>query len=149
MHCPLCNHDNTKVNDSRASQDGLSIRRRRECVQCEHRFSTLEEAEILDLTLLKRDGRRESYDKDKLTRGLERALEKRDYTREDFHSLVQRIERDIQKLKKDEVTTEQIGQLVMDNLKSFDQVAYIRFASVYRAFDDASSFAKELQRLNK
>jgi transcriptional repressor NrdR len=149
MNCPLCNNDNTKVNDSRVTQDGLSIRRRRECVQCEHRFSTLEEAEILDLTLLKRDGRRESYDKDKLTRGLERALEKREYSREDFHSLVQRIERDIQKLKKDEVTTEQIGQIVMDNLKNFDQVAYIRFASVYRAFSDVNSFAKELQRLNK
>lgn len=149
MNCPLCNHDNTKVNDSRASQDGLSIRRRRECVECGHRFSTLEETEILDLMVLKRDGRRESYDKDKLTRGLERALEKRDYSRESFHSLVQQIERDIQKLKKDEVTTEQIGQLVMDNLKNFDQVAYIRFASVYRAFNDVDSFSKELQRLHK
>jgi transcriptional repressor NrdR len=149
MNCPLCNYDNTKVNDSRASQDGLSIRRRRECVKCGHRFSTLEETEILDLMVLKRDGRRESYDKDKLMRGLERALEKRNHSRESFHSLVQQIERDIQILKKDEVTTEQIGQLVMDNLKNFDQVAYIRFASVYRAFNDVDSFYKELQRLNK
>ncbi len=148
MNCPLCSHDNTKVNDSRSSQDGLSIRRRRECVKCGYRFSTLEETEILDMTIIKRDGRRENYDKDKLTRGLERALEKRQYQREAFHSLVQQIERDIQKLKKSEVTTEQIGQIVMDNLKKFDQVAYIRFASVYRAFTDASSFAKELKHLD-
>lgn len=148
MNCPLCSHDNTKVNDSRSSQDGLSIRRRRECVKCGYRFSTLEETEILDMTIIKRDGRRENYDKDKLTRGLERALEKRQYQREAFHSLVQQIERDIQKLKKSEVTTEQIGQIVMDNLKQFDQVAYIRFASVYRAFTDASSFVKELKHLD-
>lgn len=147
MNCPLCNHDNTKVNDSRSSQDGLSIRRRRECVKCGYRFSTLEEIEILDMTIIKRDGRRENYDKDKLIRGLERALEKRQYQREAFHSLVQQIERDIQKLKKSEVTTEQIGQIVMDNLKQFDQVAYIRFASVYRAFTDTSSFVKELKNL--
>ncbi len=147
MNCPLCGNDNTKVNDSRSTQDGLSIRRRRECIKCGYRFSTLEETEILDLTIIKRDGRRENYDKDKLTRGLERALEKRQHHREQFHSLVQQIERDIQKLKKSEVTTEQIGQIVMENLKKFDQVAYIRFASVYRAFSDTSSFVKELQHL--
>jgi len=149
MNCPLCSHDNTKVNDTRPSQDGLSIRRRRECNDCGYRFSTLEETEILDLTVIKRDGRRENYDKDKLTRGLERSLEKRPYQRDDFHSLVQRIERDIQKLKKNEVSTEQIGQIVMTNLKQFDQVAYIRFASVYRAFADANSFIRELQDLKK
>ncbi len=148
MICPLCGHENTKVNDTRSSQDGLSIRRRRECVKCGYRFSTLEETEILDMTVIKRDGRRENYNKDKLIRGLERALEKRQYQPDAFHSLVQQIERDIQKLKKSEVTTEQIGQIVMNNLKQFDQVAYIRFASVYRAFTDASSFVNELEKLN-
>lgn len=149
MHCPLCNCDDTKVNDSRASQDGLSVRRRRECSKCSYRFSTLEEMEILDLTVVKRDGRRESYSKDKLIHGLEKALEKRNYKQEFFHNLVQRIERNIQKLKKSEISSEEIGQLVMKDLKKFDQVAFIRFASVYQSFEDVSSFQKEVSKLSR
>jgi len=149
MHCPLCNYDDTKVNDSRASQDGLSVRRRRECSKCSYRFSTLEVMEILDLTVVKRDNRRESYSKDKLIHGLEKSLEKRSYDQESFHNLVQRIERNIQKLKKSEVSSEDIGQIVMKDLKRFDQVAFIRFASVYQSFDDVSSFQKEVSKLNK
>lgn len=149
MHCPLCNCDDTKVNDSRASQDGLSVRRRRECSKCSYRFSTLEEMEILDLAVVKRDSRRESYNKDKLIHGLEKALEKRSYEQESFHNLVQRIERDIQKLKKSEISSEEIGQIVMKNLKKFDQVAFIRFASVYQSFEDVSSFQKEVSKLSK
>ncbi len=147
MFCPLCQHQNTKVVDSRVSQGGLSVRRRRECLSCGHRFSTLEEMEILDLVVEKRDGRRESYQKEKLIRGLERALEKRNFSREDFHSLVQKIERDIQRTKKQSISSEEIGKIVMDHLRSFDQVAYIRFASVYRSFEDVESFQQELNQL--
>ncbi len=147
MFCPLCQHQNTKVVDSRVSQGGLSVRRRRECLNCGHRFSTLEEMEILDLVVEKRDGRRESYQKEKLIRGLERALEKRNFSREDFHSLVQKIERDIQRTKKQSISSEEIGKIVMDHLRNFDQVAYIRFASVYRSFEDVESFQQELNQL--
>lgn len=116
-------------------------------MNCGHRFSTLEEMEILDLVVEKRDGRRESYQKEKLIRGLERALEKRNFSREDFHSLVQKIERDIQRTKKQSISSEEIGKIVMDHLRNFDQVAYIRFASVYRSFEDVESFQQELNQL--
>ncbi len=149
MFCPLCQKDSTRVIDSRVTQGGLSVRRRRECLECGHRFSTIEEMEILDLVVVKRDGRREAYQKEKLIRGLERALEKRDFNREDFHGLVQKIERDIQKRRKQSITSEEIGQIVINHLRSFDQVAYIRFASVYRSFDDVASFQKELNELYK
>lgn len=148
MHCPLCSHENTKVNDSRVSSDGLSVKRRRECVKCGYRFSTVEEGEIFDTQILKRNGKKELYNKEKLIHGLERALEKRDITTESLHALVKRIERDIQKLKKDEVSSEEIGKIVMDHLKKFDQVAYIRFASVYMSFEDVTGFQKEVQNLN-
>lgn len=128
--------------------DGLSIRRRRECTKCGFRFSTVEQGEILDLTVIKRDGRREPYSKEKLSQGLKRSLEKRPHTAEQFTSLVQRIERDIQRRRKIELTSGDIGELVMKRLKSFDQVAYIRFASVYRSFQDAQSFSKELKGLS-
>lgn len=148
MYCPLCNSDNTKVNDSRSAADGVSVRRRRECVKCGYRFSTIEEVEILDLAVIKRDGRKEPYSKMKLVHGLERSLEKRDYDKEAFNCLVNQIERDIQKLKSSEVSTEEIGKIVMHHLRDFDQVAYIRFASVYRAFQDVQSFEKEVSNLN-
>ena len=148
MHCPFCNYFDTKVTDSRVAADGLSIRRRRECTKCSFRFSTVEQGEILDLTVIKRDGRREPYSKEKLARGLERSLEKRPYTAEQFTSLLQKIERDIQRKRKTELKSGEIGELVMKRLKSFDQVAYIRFASVYRSFQDVKSFSQELKGLN-
>ncbi len=148
MHCPLCNHDNTKVNDSRVGSDGLSVKRRRECIKCGYRFSTVEEGEIFDMQVVKRNGKKELYSKEKLIHGLERALEKRDIVGETLHCLVKQIERDIQKLKKNEVSSEEIGQIVMDHLKKFDQVAYIRFASVYMSFEDVTGFQKEVQNLN-
>jgi len=110
--------------------DGSSIRRRRECLKCGFRFSTYEEIEILDLTVIKRDGSKEVYDKDKLVRGLKKALEKRPITEEKFKQLVNSVERDIQALRKNEITSNQIGQIVMKYLRKVDQVAYIRFASV-------------------
>lgn len=147
MNCPSCNHKDTKVVDSRLGGEGFSIRRRRLCDKCNFRFSTVEQMEILDLTVIKRDGHRENYSKEKLIRGLKTSLEKRSYLEEDFYKLINEIEKDIQKISKDEITSRKIGEIVMKRLKSFDQVAYIRYASVYRSFKDAKTFQKELNEL--
>lgn len=147
MRCPVCNKPDTKVIDSRLSVDGMNVRRRRECEACDFRFSTLEEMELLDLTVVKRDGRRESYSREKLMRGLEKSLEKRPYTEADLQQLVHKIERDIQKKRRGELTTKELGEIVMKHLKTFDKVAYIRFASVYRSFDDVKTFEEELRSL--
>lgn len=147
MRCPVCNQKDTKVIDSRLSVDGMNIRRRRECEKCAFRFSTLEEMELLDLTVVKRDGRRESYSREKLVRGLEKALEKRPYTEADLQQLVHKIERDIQKKRRGELTAREIGEILMKNLLGFDKIAYIRFASVYRSFDDVKTFEQELRSL--
>lgn len=149
MHCPVCNHEDTKVIDTRLSTDGTSIRRRRECESCDYRFSTNEEPELLDLRVVKRDGNREAYEREKIESGLKRALEKRAHTQAEFRGLVHAIERDIQRVAGDEITSKEIGEIVMNRLKSFDQVAYIRFASVYRSFEDASSFKRELDELKE
>ena len=149
MQCAVCNHKDTKVIDSRISSDGVSVRRRRECEKCEFRFSTLEEIELLDLTVVKRDGRRENYSRDKLSRGLGKALEKRPYTDTMFQKLLHKIERDIQKKRRGQLTTAELGDIVMKHLRVFDKVAYIRFASVYRSFDDVRTFEAELKKLNK
>lgn len=129
--------------------DGASIRRRRECEKCGYRFSTLEEVEIFDLTVIKRDGRREPWSREKLESGLRKSLEKRSHTSPDFKSLVGSIERDIQKKRKPEITSAEIGEIVMNRLKTFDKVAYIRFASVYRAFEDVKTFERELKKLKR
>ena len=147
MRCPVCNFVDTKVVDSRLTGDGQSIRRRRECMKCDFRFSTVESMEILDLMIVKRDSRREPYQRSKLENGLRKALEKRPHTAEEFSTLVGAIERDIQKKKKYEITSSEIGEIIMHHLKSFDAVAYIRFASVYRAFSDAKAFQRELNQL--
>lgn len=147
MRCAVCNHQDTKVIDSRISSDGVSVRRRRECEKCEFRFSTLEEIELLDLTVVKRDGRRENYSREKLVRGLEKALEKRPYTDTSFQKLVHKIERDIQKKRRGQLTTAELGDIVMKHMRLFDKVAYIRFASVYRSFDDVRTFEAELKKL--
>lgn len=147
MKCPVCLTQDTKVNDSRLIDDGFSIRRRRECQKCGFRFSTEEQMEILNLMVIKRDGSKESYQQDKIKRGLERALEKRPYSLDQFKKLVNRVERDIQKKKKDEITSEEIGEILMKRLKGFDKVAYIRFASVYRSFEDVKTFQRELKSL--
>ncbi|MEI8360907.1 MAG: transcriptional regulator NrdR [bacterium] len=147
MKCPVCYHQDTKVIDSRVATDGFSIRRRRECLKCGFRYSTYEELEILELVVVKRDGRRENYNREKLTRGLKRALEKRPITDEIFKKLVHAIERDLQVSGKNEVTSHQIGFIIMKNLKKIDKVAYIRFASVYQSFKDLAEFKKELNKL--
>ncbi len=149
MKCPVCNFEDTKVVDSRMSGDGLLIRRRRECLKCEFRFSTHEEMELLDLVILKRDGRRENYNRDKLSSGLKKALEKRDVDEEKFKKLIYCIERDLQVLNKNEIDSKDVGDIVMKNLKKIDKVAYIRYASVYQSFECVEEFAEELEKLLK
>lgn len=150
MRCPICSHKETRVIDSRLSSDSAVIRRRRECEKCSFRFSTIEEMEILDLMVIKRNGSREGYSRDKIVGGLRKALEKRPVSQEDFDRLVHQIERDIQKKKKkNEIKSSEIGEAIMNRLRSFDKVAYIRFASVYRAFEDVKTFVKEISKLKK
>ncbi len=148
MKCPACYHEETKVVDSRTGVDGISIRRRRECLKCGFRFSTIETVEILDLTVVKRDGRKESYSREKLESGLEKSLEKRSITKDTFQKLINNIERDIQvKAKSNEITSSQIGEIVMKRLRRVDKIGYIRFASVYQSFKDTKAFQKELNKL--
>ncbi len=149
MKCPVCYYEDTKVVDSRVASDGLSIRRRRECLKCSFRFSTYEEVEILDLTLVKSDGQKETYSREKMIKGLKKALEKRSITNDTFKKLVHSIERSLQMLRKNEITSNEVGQIVMKHLKKVDQVAYIRFASVYESFKDAQTFRRELNKLLK
>jgi len=144
MRCPVCNNSDTKVIDSRLTGDALGIRRRRECEKCGYRFSTIERTELLDLAVVKRDHRREMYRREKIVVGLRKALEKRPYTEDQFQKLMGEIEHDIQRTKKDEITSAEIGEIVMKELRKFDKIAYIRFASVYRSFEDVDQFAKEL-----
>lgn len=147
MFCPVCSHPDTRVVDTRVSLDGTAIRRRRQCDQCGYRFSTNETVELLNLVVVKRDGTHVLYLRDKIERGLRRALEKRPHTDADFRALVSGIELDIQRLNATEVKSSDIGTIVMDRLKDFDKVAYIRFASVYRSFEDVKTFQAELDQL--
>lgn len=148
MTCPQCQTPDTRVVDSRVVEDGTTIRRRRECSKCGFRFSTIEELEILALTVIKRDNSEELYDPEKLTTGLKLALRKRQLTADKWRQLVRRIEQDIQcAARHDRVASAQIGEIVMRRLKKTDQVAYIRFASVYRSFTDIKEFADELQKV--
>lgn len=149
MKCPSCHTNDTSVMDSRVTDEGLAIRRRRECDKCGYRFSTVEEVEILNMSVVKRDGRREPYSREKMENGLRKSLEKRPITAEAFKRLVGQIERDIQLRGRTEITSQQIGELAMRRLQRVDQVAYIRFASVYRQFQDVASFKRELNALAK
>ena len=147
MRCPNCSNDDTKVLDSRPISDGMAIRRRRECTKCGARFSTHEEMELLDLSVLKRDGSSQAYLREKIEAGIRKAFEKRPLSHDDFHALIAGIEQDIQKTGKAELTSREIGNIVMKRIKSKDQVAYIRFASVYRQFADVEEFVKEAKKL--
>ncbi len=151
MRCPVCNFKSTRVVDSRLAADGMAVRRRRECEKekCTFRFSTVEEIELLDIIVVKRNGRREQYVREKLLLGIKRALQKRPYTEAQLSALVHDIERDIQKIRGGEITSAQIGDIVAKRLKVFDKVAYIRFASVYKQFEDVETFEKELKKLSQ
>jgi transcriptional repressor NrdR len=138
----------TKVVDSRPIEESAAIRRRRECEKCEFRFSTYEQIEILDLTVLKRDGSRQLYSREKLERGLRRAFEKREHTDETFKKIVAAVEQEIQKKAVGgEITSNTIGEIVMKSIRRIDKVAYIRFASVYRQFEDIEEFKEAILKL--
>lgn len=147
MRCPSCNRLETRVVDTRVVEDGSGIRRRRECEKCSHRFSTNEQLELLDMIVIKRDGRRVQYSRDSLIKGVKRSLEKRPYSSDDIAKLVCNVERDIQKKFAKEVSSENIGHIVMKYLKSLDKVAYMRFASVYLNFEDADTFIETASKL--
>lgn len=149
MRCPSCHTPDTRVIDTRVIEDGTVIRRRRECEKCGFRFSTTEEIEILTLMVVKSNGSEEPYDRDKLMRGLKIALQKRLDNPAKLKRLVHAIEQDIQRnAKRDNIRSSDIGDIVIKYLKKVDKVAYIRFASVYRSFEDLEAFADELERLN-
>ena len=147
MHCPLCGTPDTRVIDSRLSAEGDKVRRRRECSRCNARFTTYEVAELLMPPVVKRDGRRESFQEEKLRTGLMRALEKRPVSAERIEELLQRIRNRARASSERELSSRQIGEWVMDELRQIDPVAYVRFASVYRSFEDVNAFREEIERL--
>jgi transcriptional repressor NrdR len=149
MKCPYCAHLESKVVDSRPTDEGESIRRRRECLACQRRFTTYELLEILPIIVIKKDGSRQAFDKQKILNGLLRATEKRPISLGDLTKIVNSIELKLQNELRREVKSTEIGQLVMDELKNLDEVAYVRFASVYREFKDINSFMSELTSLLK
>ncbi|SHE59510.1 transcriptional regulator NrdR [Schwartzia succinivorans] len=147
MRCPFCKEEDSRVIDSRSADDGNSIRRRRECSKCGRRFTTYEVVEKTPLMVIKHDGRRVQFDRDKLLKGLIRSCDKRDIPTDRIVALADEIERELRNTMEREITTKSIGELVMEKLKNFDEVAYIRFASVYRKFADISMFKEELEEL--
>lgn len=149
MHCPFCNTEETKVIDSRLVDEGTQVRRRRECLKCEERFTTYETAELNMPRIIKRDGRRTEFEEKKLRAGLMKALEKRSVSTEQVEAAIQRIIHHIRASVEREVSAQWIGELVMDELGALDEVAYVRFASVYRSFQDVNAFREEILRLQK
>ena len=147
MKCPFCGYFDTKVIDSRPTDDNSRIRRRRECISCEKRFTTYETIETLPVMVIKRDGSRELFDRNKLLTGMIRASEKRQINIETLDNAVDRIEQALLNSMDREVTSVQIGELAMEELRKIDEVAYVRFASVYRSFKDINTFMKELESL--
>jgi transcriptional repressor NrdR len=147
MHCPFCGHEETKVNDSRLAGEGRQIRRRRECLKCGERFTTFETAELLMPVVVKGDDAREAFDEAKLRAGMEKALEKRPVPRERLDEAVSRIVHKVRSLGDREVSARAVGELVMEELRHLDEVAYVRFASVYRQFEDVQAFHDEIERL--
>ena len=146
MRCPYCRNTEDKVIDSRTSGEGLSIRRRRECLKCSKRFTTYEYVENAPMMVVKRDGTRKKFDREKIKSGITKACEKRPISMDRIEELVEEIEREVQKKADKEVKSTVIGNMVMDKLHDLDEVAYVRFASVYRRFKDVSSFMKELKK---
>lgn len=149
MTCPFCNHSETKVIDSRESGDGKVIRRRRECLKCRKRFSTYEQLELLNFVVVKKDGRKEEYRREKLEKGIRKALEKRPVDDKKIEEAIDEIEYKLQLDKDCEVPAKTIGKLVLEKLKELDDVAYLRFASVYKGFGSAETFMKEAERLTQ
>lgn len=149
MKCPVCHEQNSRVLESREAEDGSSMRRRRECSVCNHRFTTYERFEVPNLMVIKKSGERELFDKQKLARGIYRAFEKRPVPADEIEEVIIEIERKARGLDLVEIPSRKLGQLVMNELLSKDDVAYVRFASVYRSFTSLESFEKELQKVKK
>jgi transcriptional repressor NrdR len=147
MKCPFCGHDETKVVDSRVSESQDAIRRRRECLVCEQRFTTYERVEEMPLMVIKKDGRREPFDRGKLLRGLAVATVKRDVSAQQLEDLIDDVQADLHDSFRYEIHAKQLGDLVLEHLKTLDRVAYVRFASVYREFKDLDEFTSELKGL--
>ena len=147
MKCPFCGDQESKVVDSRHSEDGLSIRRRRECMGCQRRFTTYEIVESLPIIVVKRNGSRQSFDRNKILNSMIRAFDKRKVNVEDLDKITTEIEQSIQNSLEREVSTDQLGEMVMARLKPLDEVAYIRFASVYRRFQDVNGFIQEINHI--
>lgn len=147
MVCPFCDHNGTKVLDSRSANDNKSIRRRRECEKCSRRFTTFEMVEETPLVVIKKDGSREEFNREKILRGLIRACEKRPVSMETLEQIVSKVERDMRNTAHTEVESREIGELLMNQLYLVDEVAYVRFASVYRQFKDINMFMKELTEI--
>ncbi|WP_151705100.1 transcriptional regulator NrdR [Nitrincola alkalilacustris] len=148
MHCPFCGANETKVVDSRLVAEGQQIRRRRECISCHERFTTFEAAELLMPKVVKTDGTRQPFDEDKLRAGIQRALEKRPVSVEEFEACLTRIKHRLRASGERELPSRDVGEAVMQELRKLDQVAYVRFASVYRSFQDINEFRKEIDRLS-
>lgn len=147
MRCPFCGQGDSKVLETRLAEDAYSIRRRRECLACQGRFTTYEKIDDLPLLVVKKDGRRETFDPHKILNGLIKACEKRPVSLDKLEGSVAEIERSLKNSLKREVTTAEIGEMVMERLKELDEVAYVRFASVYREFKDINTFLNEIERL--
>ena len=147
MECPYCGYQESKVVDSRHSDDDTSIRRRRECLSCQKRFTTYETVESLPIAVVKKDNSREPFDRNKILRGMVRACEKRPVSMADLEAAAAEIEQIVQNSLEREIPTQRIGELVMERLKPLDEVAYVRFASVYRQFKDINSFMHELTKI--
>ena len=149
MRCPFCGSEDTKVVDSRSFMEGFSIKRRRECIQCEKRFTTYEKVEETPLYIVKKDKRRERFDRNKLLNGLIRATIKRNISREELDTFVLEIEKYIQNSLKNEITSQELGEIVMERLLEMDEVAYVRFVSVYKEFNDIKSFIELVENISK
>ena len=146
MKCPFCGDQESKVVDSRHSEDGLSIRRRRECMGCQRRFTTYEVVETVPIIVVKRNGSRQNFDKNKIINSMMRAFDKRKVDTVDLERIASEIEQTVQNSLEREISTEQLGEMVMERLKPLDEVAYIRFASIYHRFQDANSFMREISK---
>ena len=149
MKCPFCGNQDTQVKDSRPSEDGLTIRRRRYCPECNSRFTTFERVQLRELTVLKKNGERRMFDRDKLARSLQLALRKRPVTSEQIEQLITRITQKLESMGENEIPTNTIGAVIMDELKKIDTVAYIRFASVYKDFREAKDFEAIVDELGQ
>lgn len=147
MKCPYCEYYESKVVDTRPTEEGQAIRRRRECIQCAKRFTTYEKIEEIPIVVVKKDGNRQTYNRNKLLNGILRACEKRPVSMDTIEEIVDDIEKNLHNSLKKEITSVDIGEMVMNSLKDIDEVAYVRFASVYRQFKDVNSFMEELKEL--